>query len=94
MVQGLFWNELFLINAVPSLPVLHEWKAGCLASGKCPMKKLLKPLLVAVLLFMSGASAEGAAETTGQRVQLPLTIMPVRYELTVKPDTEKLTFDG
>jgi aminopeptidase N len=58
------------------------------------MKKLLKPLLVAVLLFMSGASAEGAAETTGQRVQLPLTIMPVRYELTVKPDTEKLTFDG
>jgi aminopeptidase N len=58
------------------------------------MKKLPKFILVAVLLFVSGASAESAPERTQERVQLPSTVVPVRYDLTVRPDADKLTFEG
>ena len=58
------------------------------------MNKLPKSSLTAMLMLFWGIPAAGASDPAGERVQLPSTVVPVHYELTIKPDAEKLTFDG
>jgi aminopeptidase N len=58
------------------------------------MNKLPKSSLTAMLMLFWAIPAAGASDSVGERVQLPSTVVPVHYELTIKPDAEKLTFDG
>jgi aminopeptidase N len=58
------------------------------------MKSLPKALFLVTALIFFGPSSAGAETTAEQRILLPSSILPHRYDLTVRPDPEKLSFEG